>query len=210
VTARLTTTSQAILGLLSILPMSGYDLAQAAERSVGQFWPISKSQVYAELARLEPLGLVQGTEIVQDRRPDKRLFHLTEQGEDVLDAWLESGEMEAPRFRLPFLLKIFLGHRLAPERTARLLQGVRTGARAEADELGALLAIMDHPDAAYARMTVSFAVRVAEAIAAWAQDAEASLPSGRRPIDPRRAGSVTAEALFRSAPGHHIGDGSAY
>src|SRR5260370_871676 len=55
--------------------MSGYDLAQAAERSVGRFWPISKSQVYAELARLEPLGLVQGTEIAQDRRPDNRRLH---------------------------------------------------------------------------------------------------------------------------------------
>jgi hypothetical protein len=38
---------------------------------------------------------------------------------------------------------------MAPERTARLLQGARAGARAEADELGALLAIMDHPDAAW-------------------------------------------------------------
>ena len=59
----MTPTSRAILGLLSIVPMSGYDLAQAAERMVGRFWPVSKSQVYAELARLEPLGLVQGTEI---------------------------------------------------------------------------------------------------------------------------------------------------
>src|SRR6266498_1174193 len=46
---RLTTTSHAILGLLSIAPMSGYDLYQAVEGSTGHFWPISKSQVYAEL-----------------------------------------------------------------------------------------------------------------------------------------------------------------
>jgi len=202
----LSTTSQAILGLLSIVPMSGYDLAQAAERSVGRFWPISKSQVYAELARLEPLGLVQGTEIAQDRRPDKRLFHLTERGEQVLDSWLESDDLAAPRFRLPFLIKIFLGHRTAPRHSAELLQEVRAGALAQAEELGVLLAVMDHPDAVYARLTVSLLLRMAETIAAWAQDAEAGLPSDRIGIDPRRAGSTIAAAAFKAVPARDAGE----
>lgn len=196
---QLTTTSQAILGLLSIVPMSGYDLAQAAEHSIRLFWPVSKSQVYAELARLEPMGLVQGAEIAQEGRPDKRLFRLTEQGEAVLDSWLESADPGAARHRLPFLLKVFFGHRMAPERTAELLREVRAKARAEAAELSSLLAVMDHPDAAYARLTVSFGVRMTEAMAAWAEEAEACLPPERIEIDPRRVGSTTASALFRAA-----------
>jgi PadR family transcriptional regulator AphA len=199
VTLRMTTTSQAILGLLSIVPMSGYDLAQAAEHSVHLFWPISKSQVYAELARLEPMGLVQGTEVAQDRRPDKRLFSLTEQGEQVLDSWLESEDPAAPTFRLPFLLKVFLGHRMAPEHTAELLRQVRARALAQAEELAGLHAAMEHPAAAYARLTVSFGMHMAEAIAAWAEEAQAGLPAGRIEIDPRRPSSTTAAALFRAA-----------
>src|SRR5262245_4144042 len=163
----MTPTSRAILGLLSIVPMSGYDLAQAAERTAGRFWPVSKSQVYAELARLEPLGLVQGTEIAQDRRPDKRVFRLTERGEEALDAWLESDDLAASRLRLPFLLKIFLGHRTAPERSAALLQEVRAGALAQAEELEALLAALEPSDAAYARLTVSFLLWLAETTTAW-------------------------------------------
>jgi PadR family transcriptional regulator, regulatory protein AphA len=200
-------TSQAVLGLLSIVPMSGYDLAQAAERSVGAFWPISKSQVYAELARLEPLGLVRGIEISQDRRPDKRLFHLTERGEEVLDTWLESDDLAAPRLRLPFLLKIFLGHRTAPRISADLLKEVRAGALAEAEELRALLPVMDHPDAAYARLTVSFLLRLAETTAAWAEDAEGGLPKSRLRIDPRRASSTVAAAMFKAAPPRDPDDG---
>lgn len=198
----MTSTSRAILGLLSIVPMSGYDLAQAADAAVGRFWPVSKSQVYAELARLEPLGLVQGTEIAQDRRPDKRVFRLTEPGEEALDAWLESDDLAAPRFRLPFLLKIFLGHRAAPERSAALLQEVRDRALAEVQQLEALLAILDHPDAAYARLTVSYLLRMAETTAAWAQDAQAGLPPGRISIDPRRGSSTVAAAIFRAVPPH--------
>ena len=203
----MTPTSPAILGLLSIVPMSGYDLAHAAEGSVGRFWPISKSQVYAELARLEPLGLVEGTEIAQDRRPDKRVFHLTERGEQVLDSWLESEDLAAPKFRLPFLLKVFLGHRTAPRHTAELLREVRAGALAQAEELGSVLPDMEHPDAAYARMTVSLLVRLAETIADWTRDAEAWLPPERISIDPRRTGSTKAVALLRAFP--RPGPGSA-
>jgi PadR family transcriptional regulator, regulatory protein AphA len=202
----MTPASRAILGLLSIVPMSGYDLAHAADAAVGRFWPVSKSQVYAELARLEPLGLVQGTEIAQERRPDKRVFRLTGQGEEALDAWLESDELGAPRFRLPFLLKIFLGHRMAPRHSAELLQEVRAGALAQAGDLEALLAVMDHPDAAYARLTVSLLLRLAETVAAWAQDAGAGLPPGRIGIDPNRAGSTVAAAMFKAVPAPDAGE----
>src|SRR5438445_5020889 len=102
--------------------MSGYDLHQAVSRSIAHFWPVSKTQVYAELARLEPLGLVEGTDIPQERLPDKRVFRLTEAGEQALDAWLGNGEIEDLQFRIPFLLKALFGHRRPPRDTARLLQ----------------------------------------------------------------------------------------
>src|SRR5947209_9002346 len=117
----LTTTSYAVLGLLSIAPMSGYDLHQAVDRSVRHLWPVSKSQVYAELARLEPLGLIRGTDVPQERLPDKRVFRLTDVGEEELDQWLQESDLEPPQFRLPFLLRTLFGHRLRSERTAELL-----------------------------------------------------------------------------------------
>lgn len=202
----MTPTSQVILGLLSIVPMSGYDLAQAAERLVGRFWPVSKSQVYAELARLEPLGLVRGTEIAQDRRPDKRVFRLTERGEEALDAWLESDDLAAPRLRLPFLLKIFLGHRTDPRSSSELLREVAAGALAESKQLEALLAALDRRDAAYARLTVLYLRRLAEMTAAWAQEAQAALPRERITIDPRRASSTVAASLLRAVPPRDPGE----
>ena len=53
------------MALLSFAAMSGYELARAADRSISRFWPISKPQVYAELQRLERLGLVEATNVVQ-------------------------------------------------------------------------------------------------------------------------------------------------
>jgi len=205
---RLTVTSHAILGLLSIVPMSGYDLFQAVDRSVSRFWPISKSQVYAELARLEPLGLIEGTDVPQERLPDKRVFRLTEAGEQALDAWLGNGEIEELQFRIPFLLKVLFGHRRPPRDTAGLLQLVGDEAADEARRYSDYTELLGSaPDAAYARVAVLFGLRMAEAIAAWAEEAEALLPERARRIDPRRREPETAPALFRALPARQRGRG---
>jgi DNA-binding PadR family transcriptional regulator len=190
-----------VLGLLSIAPMSGYDLHQAVDRSVRHLWPISKSQVYAELARLEPLGLIAGTDVPQERLPDKRVFRLTEAGEGALDDWLEHGELEPPQFRLPYLLPTLFGHRLGPKRTAELLQEVRAGAEARRREFEDLLAAMEQaPGTEYARLVVLHGLRLAEATASWADEAEQRVPGYTVRIDPRRPLPRTAEAMFQIAP----------
>ncbi|MHB1447123.1 MAG: PadR family transcriptional regulator [Acidimicrobiales bacterium] len=201
---RLTTSSHAILGLLSIAPMSGYDLFLAVEHSVGHFWPISKSQVYAELARLEPLGLIEGTDVPQERLPDKRVFRLSEAGEGALDAWLDEGELDDVQLRIPFLLKTLFGHRRPPGATAELLEAVKAGAAEEAVQYAEFFEVLGSaPDAVYPRLAVLFGQRMAEAMAAWAEEAAALIPEQAYRIDPRRRSPKTAPAMFRAAPAPH-------
>lgn len=198
---RLTSTSYALLGLLSISPMSGYDLHRGVSRSIAHFWPISKTQVYAELARLEPLGLIEGTDVPQERLPDKRVFRLSPTGEEALDDWLAGAPVEDIQMRIPFLLKVLLGHRRAPGDTRALLQEVRGGAiekAAEYGQFGELLA--QAPDTHYARITVLFGKKMAEAFAAWAEEAEALLPERRPRIDPRRRAPKRAPKLLLAGP----------
>lgn len=200
-TERLTTTSYAVLGLLSISPMSGYDLHQAVSRSVAHFWPISKTQVYAELARLEPLGMIEGTDVPQERLPDKRVFHLSDAGEEALDEWLETARPERVQMRIPFLLKALLGHRRQPAATSRLLEEVAADALTEAGQFAdfdALLAAA--PDTHYARITVLFGRKMAEAIAEWAEEARALLPDRQHRIDPRRSSPKHGPELLLASP----------
>src|SRR6266511_801243 len=70
--------AHAVLGLLSRHPTSGYELGSTAERTIAHFWPITRAHIYAELARLETAGLVTATEVSQRRRPDKRVYSITE------------------------------------------------------------------------------------------------------------------------------------
>ncbi|ALV31836.1 PadR family transcriptional regulator [Streptomyces sp. CdTB01] len=63
---------------------SGYDLAKGFEASVANFWMATPQQLYRELERMESEGLVSARVVHQERRPNKRLFSLTEAGYEVL------------------------------------------------------------------------------------------------------------------------------
>ena len=47
-----TTTAEALLGMLSLGPMSGYEIRQPIEESIGNFWRESFGQIYPTLKRL--------------------------------------------------------------------------------------------------------------------------------------------------------------
>ncbi|GGU84895.1 PadR family transcriptional regulator [Streptomyces albospinus] len=70
----------AVLAALLDEELSGYQLAKAFDLGVANFWHAQPQQLYAELTRLEKDGLVAGREVVQDTRPNKRLFQVTDAG----------------------------------------------------------------------------------------------------------------------------------
>lgn len=59
---------------------TGYELAKRFNIAVANYWHAQPAQLYAELNRLETDGLVSATTVVQTKRPNKRVFSLTEAG----------------------------------------------------------------------------------------------------------------------------------
>ncbi len=59
---------------------SGYDLAKRMDISVARWWHALPTQIYAELRRLEDDGLVEGREVPQERRPNKRVYSISDEG----------------------------------------------------------------------------------------------------------------------------------
>jgi DNA-binding PadR family transcriptional regulator len=70
----------AVLAALLEGESSGYDLAKGFDASVANFWMATPQQLYRELDRLADHGLVQARVVHQERRPNKRMFSLTEAG----------------------------------------------------------------------------------------------------------------------------------
>ena len=74
----------AVLAALLEGESSGYDLAKGFDASVANFWMATPQQLYRELERLAQQGLIQARIVEQERRPNKRMFSLTEAGYDAI------------------------------------------------------------------------------------------------------------------------------
>lgn len=74
----------AIMATLLEGEASGYDLAKGFDASVANFWMATPQQLYRELEKMEADGLIAARVVQQERRPNKRLFSLTDAGRRAL------------------------------------------------------------------------------------------------------------------------------
>ncbi len=182
---RLPATAYVVLGLVSIRPMTGYELAAYAERSIGNFVPLTRSHIYAELDRLGRLGLLEATEVTQENAPTKRVYEITPDGSDELRHWLQDAVMKEERSRSLFLVRIFFGDRTSPEHLAILLDEFESAARDRRDRLAAMVdKLADRPASVFRRSTAMFGLRREQANLDWVAEVRpmllAASPAGAR------------------------------
>lgn len=107
-TARLTTTSYVVLGMIALRgPSTSYDLKRAVGHSVGYFWPFPHALLYSEPKRLVDAGLLEVSTEPGGRR--RQTFSLTESGRDQLRGWLAQPATEQMQVRDVAELKLFFG-----------------------------------------------------------------------------------------------------
>ncbi len=115
----LTPTACTILGFLATHPRSGYEIREAAKRSVSFFWGISDGQLYPQLKHLVAAGLIEAVD-EPDRPHARQVWRLTDAGREAFLAWLR--EPSAPlRTRDENLVKILFAAQLDPSEALRLV-----------------------------------------------------------------------------------------
>ena len=78
----------ALLVSLAERASSGYELTRRFEKSIGRFWTATHQQIYKVLARMQASGWVHSTVVVQEGRPDKKVYDITAAGRAELRRWL--------------------------------------------------------------------------------------------------------------------------
>jgi PadR family transcriptional regulator, regulatory protein AphA len=130
---RLTTTSYALLALLDQLgEATSYDIKQALDKSIENFWPVPHTTAYEEPARLAEGGYLSVKQEPGGRR--RKSYLLTEAGRKALRAWAAEPSAAPPQLRDEVMLKVFAG--ADPELLVK--QRVEWH-RAKLEELGAYL-----------------------------------------------------------------------
>ena len=99
-------TTYAILGQLAFRPWAAYELVKEMRRNFHYFYPRAESGLYAELKKLDQLGLARSESQTKGKK-DRLVYTITEEGRKVLRDWLST---EPSSFHLEFdgLLRLFL------------------------------------------------------------------------------------------------------
>jgi DNA-binding PadR family transcriptional regulator len=119
--AGLNATAASILGFLEHEPMTGWDLAAQIEDIIGDFWNVTRSQIYRELKVLAEQGLVASMKTgPRDRQP----YKLTEAGRRAFRRWIAQPP-GPPNMRLPLVLQVFFADALEPGELQRSLTTLR-------------------------------------------------------------------------------------
>jgi DNA-binding PadR family transcriptional regulator len=164
----LNATAASLLGFLHEGPMTGWELVATAERVIGDFWSLTRSQVYRELASMAEAGLVEaGERESRDRQP----YTITDAGRAAFAEWILL--LPGPEtIRFPLLLTTVFGRHLPPGRLPAIVEEHRTR---HADRLAKYVKSYDAAAAAsivgepgpYAMAVLEFGLAYERAVLSW-------------------------------------------
>jgi DNA-binding PadR family transcriptional regulator len=167
--APLPVTTFAVLGQLAEGPSSGYEVKARLEAGAAHFWHASYSQVYAELRRLEGLGLVTEERVVQDGRPNKRVYTITEAGREALRGWLAE-PWGLAHLRDESLVKLTLSGPLAREEVVAHMRRLKAAHERRRADFEARIADLPQDAGLHLRLALRKGVHAQTAFAAWCQE----------------------------------------
>jgi len=174
---RLNATAAALLGFLHAGDQSGYDLAGVAQQVIGDFWTVTRSQVYRELAALAERRLVEeGERGPRSRRP----YRITSAGRAAFAEWI-ARPPGTEQIRYPLLLTLSFGEWLGSD---RLLELVADHRRLHEDRLAGYLTAFAERAAElgpYHLATLTFGIHYERAVLAWMDDVPEILAPARAP-----------------------------
>lgn len=169
----------AVLGLLTLKPMTGYELKSVFDNSINYFWNAQLSQIYRELGGLEEKGHIVSRVELQQGKPDKKIYSITDDGDRELQRWLElSPKTLSMPMRDELTLRVFFGARVPAKELIYNLQGF---IRERQEALAALRLIGDCLDgfvcdgahaehAFFQKLTLLRGLKFFEADIAWAEE----------------------------------------
>jgi DNA-binding PadR family transcriptional regulator len=162
-TRPLNATAASLLGFLHEGPMTGWDLFERARERIGDFWTVTRSQIYRELAAMASEGLVEaGPREVRDRRP----YTLTEGGRAAFSEWVVQ-EPGPESIRFPLLLTLAWGRHVPTGRLAEFVSDHRIVHEERLDAYEKAHAELEGGADPYALATLQFGLAYEKAVLSW-------------------------------------------
>ncbi|MDF2588438.1 MAG: putative transcriptional regulator [Anaerocolumna sp.] len=124
-------TRYAILGALSLMQGSGYDIKKFCDNSISHFWNENYGHIYPVLAQLEKEGCIEQVNQNSDNR--RKVYQSTQKGKEEFTSWLMTPIDYQPA-RSELLLKLFYGNFAPKDKILLMLNEVRESKMKQLDE----------------------------------------------------------------------------
>jgi len=160
--------------MLTLRPMSGYDIRTTIADSIAYFWTESYGQIYPALNRLAREGLVT-RRAERARSRTRHIYSITAEGRAVLAEWLrQPAQPRVPRNEL--LFKLFFARQASAAEAVQQVERFRAAELAARDRFAALdrelvARFAEVPDLPYWLITLRYGQLEAEAHLRWADEA---------------------------------------
>ena len=169
---RINKTQFALLGCLSIRPMSAYEVKQFMTQSTQYFWMEHEAQLYPTLKKLTADQFVQAKEEVAQKSGVRVVYKITDKGLTALRTWLDKKTDNAP-YRNEFLLKLFFGNEMDQSVLFKRLKEYQTEAQANLSHLQAIEGeLVNKPISRkpYILATIKYGIHILKAEMAWCDE----------------------------------------
>src|SRR5438105_12350606 len=120
-------TAASLLGFLQLGPMTGWDLDGWVRTSIGNFWNVTRSQIYRELRTLTERGYAKAGDA---GRRDRVPYTITAAGQEAFASWIAQ-DPPGDVIRSRLLLTVFFGDFLDRARLRQIVGDQRRHHEAE-------------------------------------------------------------------------------
>jgi DNA-binding PadR family transcriptional regulator len=175
---QLTTLEYALLGLVGMSPMTGYDVHKVFASTPLAHFSSSPGAIYPALRRLARVGLLEARlDTTKEARP-RRVFSLTAAGEQALDLWLHQPVTREELIRgggAPVLRLSLAGGRLGEEKILAYLETYQEAVAAYLKELYGHAESTAGPENLHGRLALYLGIRGSECELEWTRWAAAEI-----------------------------------
>lgn len=111
-----------ILAMLRQQPQHGYELKKGIERILCGTVSLNNTVLYPSLKHFEEMGAVVRQVVQQEGKPNRHIYHLTERGTELLQAYLSDFPPEQAADEAEFLTRVAFFDYLEPADQLEILQ----------------------------------------------------------------------------------------
>ncbi|MBW7475140.1 PadR family transcriptional regulator [Paenibacillus oenotherae] len=102
------TSQDVILGILMKKKLAGYDIKLMFESVFSYFYNASFGTIYPTLGKMEKEGLITKENVIQDGKPNKHIYSITEEGRKRFYDYLYS-DIQASDTKSDFMVRLYFG-----------------------------------------------------------------------------------------------------